>query len=98
MQYEVIANFIDKEDNKRLYEVGQPYPREGHAPSEERIESLSTHNNNGNKPFIKLVEVMQDSDSEFPRHTGGGYFELSNGEKVKGKEAAEKAENDLKGE
>lgn len=34
-----------------------------------------------------------DSDeSEWPKHVGGGYYELSNGEKVKGKEAAFEAQ------
>lgn len=94
MNFEVIAKFVDKEDGKRLYEVGQSYPRDGYFPSEERIESLSTHNNKGKKPFIKIVED-KGLDNEFPRHIGGGYFELSNGEKVKGKEVAEKAENEL---
>lgn len=62
-------------------------------------------NNKEKKPFIKFdedQEAPKDEDpgeaneSEFPKHTGGGYYELSNGEKVKGKEAAEKSENALK--
>lgn len=36
-----------------------------------------------------------NSDSEYPIHTGGGYFELSNGEKVRGKEEAIQAQNEL---
>lgn len=31
---------------------------------------------------------------KFPKHTGGGWYELSNGEKVQGKEEAEKLEGD----
>lgn len=38
----------------------------------------------------------QATDNEFPKHTGGGYYELSNGEKVKGKDEAIKAEEALK--
>src|SRR5690625_4165653 len=38
----------------------------------------------------------QVANSEFPKHTGGGYYELSNGEKVKGKDAAIEAEKALK--
>jgi len=38
----------------------------------------------------------QTENSEFPKHTGGGYYELSNGEKVKGKDAAIEAEKALK--
>lgn len=33
---------------------------------------------------------------ERPKHLGGGTYELSNGERVKGKEAAEEAEEKLK--
>jgi hypothetical protein len=32
--------------------------------------------------------------SDFPKHTGGGWYELSNGEKVQGKAEAEKAEKE----
>lgn len=33
----------------------------------------------------------------FPKHTGGGWYELSNGQKVQGKEAAKEAEAALSG-
>lgn len=36
-----------------------------------------------------------EADSEFPKHSGGGYYELSNGEKVRGQEAALEAEKAL---
>ncbi|OLS39134.1 hypothetical protein [Bacillus sp. MRMR6] len=62
MSYEVIENFFDIEDNRRLYEVGQSYPREGFKPSEERVVALSSRNNKGKQPFIKLVE-----DKEAPK-------------------------------
>lgn len=98
MAYEVIKNFIDLEDNNRLNEAGQPYPREGYEPSEERVQYIA------NKGFIKAIEgTVEDTnqnegegDEDFPKHTGGGYYELSNGEKVKGKEEALAAEEALK--
>lgn len=31
---------------------------------------------------------------DFPKHTGGGWYELSNGDKVQGKDEAEKAEKE----
>ncbi len=34
-------------------------------------------------------------EEEYPIHTGGGYYELSNGDKVQGKDAAIEAENAL---
>jgi hypothetical protein len=37
----------------------------------------------------------EDKEEKFPKHTGGGYFELSNGEKVKGKDEAAAAEKEL---
>ncbi|WP_079480572.1 hypothetical protein [Halobacillus salinus] len=37
----------------------------------------------------------EDETDAFPKHSGGPYYELSNGEKVKGKEAAIKAEKEL---
>ncbi|MGP4061504.1 hypothetical protein [Halobacillus sp. H74] len=36
------------------------------------------------------------TESEFPIHTGGPWYELSNGEKIQGKEEAVQAEEDLK--
>jgi len=101
MNYTVIKPFHDLEDYKRLYESGQ-YPREGFKPTDERIQFLA------NKGFIQANEGTQEDgdngegrkdgeETEFPKHTGGGYYELSNGEKVKGKEEAIEAENALKG-
>lgn len=46
-------------------------------------------------------EIYQGSDyvgvnvETYPKHTGGGYYELSNGEKIKGKDAAIEAEKAL---
>lgn len=97
MPYETTRNWTDAEDNKRLNEVGHPYPREGLEVSQERIDYLLNKGGDFESPFIKFVDKPKDEeDKEFPKHTGGGYYELSNGEKVKGKEAAEKAENELK--
>lgn len=47
--------------------------------------------------FGILVEKVKESNNteEFPKHTGGGWYELSNGEKIKGKEEANNAENEL---
>ena len=42
--------------------------------------------------LLGLEEVKQD----FPKHVGGGWYELSNGEKVQGKQEAEEAEADLR--
>lgn len=98
MAYKVIENFFDTDDNMRLYEVGQTYPREGVEVTEERVDYLSNKNGDFKKPFIKYVanEIDNKEISNYPKHTGGGWYELSNGEKVHGKEEAVKAEETLK--
>lgn len=95
MAYKVTTNFFDTEDNKRLYEVGQTYPRAGFEASQDRIDYLLNKNNDFKNPFIKFIEDEVVAE-EYPKHTGGGFYELSNGEHVKGKSAAIKAENKLK--
>ena len=40
----------------------------------------------------KKKAASENSDGEFPHHTGGGWYLLSNGEKVHGKVAAKEAE------
>ncbi|WP_422122926.1 hypothetical protein DHX103_14440 [Planococcus sp. X10-3] len=97
-----IVKFNDGQDNKHGYEVGDPFPREGFEVSEERRQELRGKNNKAKKPVIKefsvkeAVKAAEDPvdpvDPEFPKHTGGGYYELSNGEKVQGKENAVQAE------
>lgn len=96
--YKVVARFLDLEDNKREYKIGETFPCEGVEVSERRLAILSTDQNAAKKVLIEKVEDGQSDgeEAEFPKHTGGGYYELSNGEKVKGKDAAEKAENELK--
>lgn len=39
-----------------------------------------------------LVDEVKEN---YPVHTGGGWYELSNGERVQGKQLAEEAENTL---
>lgn len=41
-------------------------------------------------------EGEQEKVNEFPKHTGGGWYLLSNGEKVQGKDEAVEAEKALK--
>lgn len=57
--------------------------------SEERFQEINSTEHG------VLVEEVKD-DEDFPKHTGGGYYELSNGEKVRGKEKAFQAEAELK--
>lgn len=91
-KYKVIVPFRDLQDNNHIYYQGDTFPREGVDVSDERIEELASKNNKRNEVLIKEVEEQED----YPKHTGGGYYELSSGEKVKGKDAAIEAEKALK--
>lgn len=89
----VLNAFQDKEDNRRLNEPGKFYPREGLEVTEERKQELR------DKGFIaKLADTVAEEveEQEFPMHKGGGNYILSNGESVKGKDAAIEAEYYLK--
>ncbi|WP_070043568.1 hypothetical protein [Streptococcus agalactiae] len=56
--YLVIEPFTDGADDNTEYPVNAIYPREGHAPSEERIYQLSTFNNAIGRPLIrKLIQL-----------------------------------------
>ena len=50
----------------------------------------------------KLIETAiqpqpENAAIQYPRHTGGGWYVLSNGEKVQGKDEAIKAQKELEG-
>lgn len=99
MSYQVIKKFRDLQDKEYRYKAGDTYPREGYKPSQTRIDELASNQNKQKTPLIKKVgseDTEQAVNSNFPKHTGGGWYKLSNGEKVKGKEAAQKAESELK--
>jgi hypothetical protein len=81
MGYKVIKAFRDKV-SKKHYGVGSVYEAD-----DKRIEFLQGEGFVGG-------EVGKKNEG-FPKHTGGGYFELSNGEKVKGKDEAAAAEKEL---
>lgn len=64
MAYKVVSSFFDKEDNNRLYEVGQSYPRTGYKPSKERIDMLSTNKNSESTIFIKEVVTKRKTSTK----------------------------------
>jgi hypothetical protein len=82
MANKVIARFEDK-NTKEVYNRGDLYEN-NHS---ERVAFLIE------KGYLDSTEVKVDN--QFPKHTGGGWYELSNGEKVKGKDEAVAAEKDL---
>lgn len=89
--FKVIRRFEDTDGT--VYEVNDEY--KGDA-SEERLHTLSTKNNKYKKQYIVQVEENEPTDKEFPYHVGGGHYELSNGEKVRGKAKATESEKALK--
>lgn len=53
--YKVIKFFNDLQDSCHPYNVGDVYPREGAATTDERIAELSGSNNKQGKPLIEKV-------------------------------------------
>lgn len=83
VQYKVLKRFNDK-DTKVLYSPDSFYTNE----DQERVNFLIEKGYLAKRP-------QQTETVSFPKHTGGGWYELSNGEKVKGKDEATAAEEDL---
>ena len=48
-----------------------------------------------NSDRFEVIEEKQDNDEDYPKATGGGWYELSNGESIRGKEKAIEAEKEL---
>ena len=55
MAYVTLSEFADLQDSNYIYKAGDAYPRDGYAPSAERIEELSTAKNRLHKPLIQAV-------------------------------------------
>lgn len=70
MNYSVIRAFFDVQDGEYGYHVGDVFPREGYAPSQERLDSLLSANNAGHQPFIvevdENVEEVNEEVTEVP--------------------------------
>lgn len=57
-KYEVIQRFTDLQDGKKLYSVGDPFPRLGiKKVDEKRLQELSTSNNNQKRAVIKELKT-----------------------------------------
>lgn len=56
MKYRVVTAFVDLQDNKYRYEVGDTYPRKGKKTSKKRIAELSTTDNRRNTVMIEAVD------------------------------------------
>ena len=67
MAYTVVRSFIDRQDNKHLYKVGDSFPRLNYEVSEERILSLMNGDNKAGKVFIQSDEPVKEPEK--PRIT-----------------------------
>ncbi|EAC2299796.1 TPA: Rho termination factor N-terminal domain-containing protein [Listeria monocytogenes] len=95
MSYTVLKDFTDLSSN-HIYREGDKFPREGEEVTEERLAELSGSDNKRGEPMIeKLVAEDEVNEASFPEALPGGYYLLSDGSKVRGKEAAQKAEDKL---
>lgn len=97
----VVNEFAEKEHSGHIYRAGETYPAEGFEATEERVSFLAKVHPKYKKIYLANVQQGEANDGElltgaFPKHTGGGWYELSNGEKVQGKDEAIEAEQALK--
>ena len=63
MGYIARERFVDLIDARHLYEAGEPYPRPGYTPSDERIKQLAGSDNRMGYP---LIEPDGHSDAPSP--------------------------------
>ena len=56
--------------------------------------SLLWRHHKKEKPVHDEPVSVDEEVEQFPKHVGGGWYELSNGERVQGKEEALKEEGD----
>lgn len=91
MRAKVVNQFKELQHEGHIYEQGDIYPADGYEADPERVEFLAQVH-----PEYKRVFLKVEPSTAFPKHTGGGWYELSNGEKVQGKDEAIEAENALK--
>lgn len=64
--YRVIAEFCDKQDDYKVYGVGDEFPRSGLEVTEERIQELASDANALGKPLIEKVEVAKTTEEKAP--------------------------------
>lgn len=56
-KYEVLQKFVDLQDKKKVYNVGDSFPKPANKKvTEERIDELSSENNKRGKALIKEIE------------------------------------------
>lgn len=56
MAYKVIKSFVDLQDGKYRYNVGDVYPRKGKRATKKRIAELASSENRRGEPMIEEIE------------------------------------------
>lgn len=105
----VVNEFKEVNHSNHIYKPGDTYPAESFSADPARVAFLSQVHPTYKRIFLANVkddgvqdraieQLKQDpvEESNYPKHTGGGWYELSNGEKIQGKDEAIAAENELK--
>lgn len=68
--YKVIYPFMDLQDSKHSYRVGDTFPRGGVTVSEQRIQELCGSRNKQQKPLIEFVGEsadLQKADTQYTK-------------------------------
>ena len=71
--YRVLKKFADLQDGRRIYNVGETYPRNGLAVTAERIAELSGKSNRRGVPLIEEVQEQPEkveSVEDVPKKRG----------------------------
>ena len=64
--FKVISAFADLQDDSFAYYVGDKYPRDGYAPTPERVKELSGDKNKLGKVLIEAVAEAKEEPEEVP--------------------------------
>lgn len=64
MKYRVITAFVDLQDQKYRYNVGDIYPRKGKKTSKKRIAELATGQNRRDTVMIEPIEDEEEKEEE----------------------------------
>lgn len=95
----VVNPFKEIEHNGHIYKAGDTYPAEGHVATEKRVQFLTQTHPRYKKIYLSdVVKSEKNKSLHVPKHVGGGWYELSNGDKVQGKDEAMEAESALRGD
>lgn len=60
MMYKVIKRFIDLQDDRYAYNVGDVYPRDDAKPTKKRISELASDKNKMKTPLIVEIEPEKE--------------------------------------